>query len=320
MQRWPLVVLALALVAASSARAEADDDRLSELAAEALLDPSLVGARLTARLRASGSDLPSVRLVRGRADAAEARAALAAELGARGRGPVVCGEARAADRFVVVCAERLGTLAVGPRGELRATIAEGAEEPRLYRLAANGEVRLLASGEEPLRSARLDADDRAGSATLQLVARFRDGPRPVAEVCLGECPVFDAHDTAESSLAAGPRRLRANALLARVATSHAEAVCSAGVAAHELEAGRDPSARLRAAGLSARVVGETVARAESERAAVTAMLSSPSHRATWLDRRFTDVGAGRATDARGTHCVVVLFAAWPRTSAGTSAQ
>ena len=38
--------------------------------------------------------------------------------------------------------------------------------------------------------------------------------------------------------------------------------------------------------------------------------------AALLDRRFTDAGAGMATDARGRTCLVVMLAAWPRLVAG----
>ena len=63
--------------------------------------------------------------------------------------------------------------------------------------------------------------------------------------------------------------------------------------------------------MSARVVGETVARGRDLRGALEALSESPSHRMTLVDRRFTDVGYGTAT-AHGATCVVALFAAWPR--------
>ena len=81
--------------------------------------------------------------------------------------------------------------------------------------------------------------------------------------------------------------------------------------AHELDDGADPERRLRAAGISARVVGEVVARGASAGDAVEGLARSPSHRMTVVDRRFTDGGQGVAV-AGGRTCVVVLLAAWPR--------
>jgi uncharacterized protein YkwD len=88
-------------------------------------------------------------------------------------------------------------------------------------------------------------------------------------------------------------------------------MCAKDRVAHELGEG-DPEERLRAAGIEARVVGETAARAANAGAAFAAMRDSPSHRMTVLDARFTDVGVGEARDPRGRTCLVVLFAAWPR--------
>jgi uncharacterized protein YkwD len=59
-------------------------------------------------------------------------------------------------------------------------------------------------------------------------------------------------------------------------------------------------------------VGEAVARASDEPSATAALLASPSHRRALVDRRFTDVGLGRARASDGHTCLVVLLAAWPR--------
>ncbi|HMI90452.1 MAG TPA: CAP domain-containing protein, partial [Polyangiales bacterium] len=106
--------------------------------------------------------------------------------------------------------------------------------------------------------------------------------------------------------------LRPNALLAKVAREHAERVCQSGVVAHELERGANPEQRLLAAGIRARRVGETVARAAGAETAFAAFEHSPSHRLTLLERGFTDVGVGQSTDSEQRHCVVVLLAEWPR--------
>lgn len=105
--------------------------------------------------------------------------------------------------------------------------------------------------------------------------------------------------------------LRRNRLLDRVAHRHAERVCAEGRATHRGDGGDDPEARLRRAGLAARVVGEVVARGHGPRRAAQAVMDSPAHRAVVLDPRFTDLGSAlvrRGEDA----CLVLVFAAWPR--------
>ena len=106
-------------------------------------------------------------------------------------------------------------------------------------------------------------------------------------------------------------QLRENRLRARAAGEHAARMCLEGRVAHALADG-DPEQRVRRAGLQAALVGEAVARAPSADAAFAAMRRSPSHRMTLLDRRFTDMGVGRARDRVERTCLVVLLAAWPR--------
>jgi len=81
---------------------------------------------------------------------------------------------------------------------------------------------------------------------------------------------------------------------------------------HRLDQEGDPRERLLHAGISARVVGEAAARADTIPEALTSLAESPSHLMAIVDRRFTDGGYGVASDARGRRCVVVLLAAWPR--------
>jgi len=106
--------------------------------------------------------------------------------------------------------------------------------------------------------------------------------------------------------------LRDNRLLREAATHHAQSVCAKGRVAHEVEAGEGPDARLAQAGLSARVLGEAIARAEDTRTALHALENSPSHLYTLLDPRFTDFGVGVAQDSAQKTCFVVLLCAWPR--------
>ena len=110
----------------------------------------------------------------------------------------------------------------------------------------------------------------------------------------------------------GAGSLRSNALLTKSAQQHASRVCELGRVAHRLDSADDPESRLRAEHISARAVGEAVARAQSADAALRAVLDSPSHRLAVSERHFTDAGIGQALDQRGNTCLVVLLAAWPR--------
>ena len=97
-----------------------------------------------------------------------------------------------------------------------------------------------------------------------------------------------------------------------MAAEHAQAVCASGHVGHEPQPGQDPQARLLRAGVRARRVGETVARAEDSAAAFQAFERSPAHRLSLLEPGFTDAGFGEASDAHNHSCVVILLAAWPR--------
>jgi uncharacterized protein YkwD len=110
----------------------------------------------------------------------------------------------------------------------------------------------------------------------------------------------------------GLRVPRDNRLLREAATEHARAVCREGRVAHELERGQGPEARLASAGLSARLLGEAIARATDADSALHALEQSPSHLLTLIEPSFTDVGVGAASDGHGKSCFVVLLCAWPR--------
>jgi uncharacterized protein YkwD len=112
----------------------------------------------------------------------------------------------------------------------------------------------------------------------------------------------------------GRKRLRDNRLLREAATAHARAVCEQGRVAHTLGAGQGPEERLARAGLSARLLGEAIARAADTATAFEALQNSPSHLLTLLEPRFTDFGVGEARDTAGKRCYVVLLCAWPRYS------
>ena len=159
---------------------------------------------------------------------------------------------------------------------------------------------LAASGSPP---ASQGAPSAAGTA-----------PRPQgSQVGAAEAPEVElAFLVRELREARGKRPLRDNRLLRGAAAGHARAVCEQGRVAHTLQDGRGPEERLLSAGLSARLVGEAIARAEDAPAAFEALQNSPSHLLTLLEPRFTDVGVAEARDTAGKRCYVVLLAAWPR--------
>lgn len=317
------VVLVLGTASLASAQ-RCEDDALSEAAAALLLsaphDPS--GDEVLDAARAAGSDAPTAHALAIH-DGNEARVGpWLARLGQRLHAPVACGQARRDERVLVIAAPRAGRL-IEDGERLRVETAPGFVDPMLFVEDGAGSVERvelvdgfadLPSGlEPPLR--------------VQLVARGPDGPRPIAERELGPArgrgpgvPEL-GDDPLETRVAAlreraGSAALRPHRILATVAEAHAQHVCRVGRAAHELEPGRDPRARARARGVEARHVGEVVARGRDVAAAFDALTRSPSHRSALVDRRFTDAGAGIATDAAGRACVVVVLAAWPRLVVG----
>jgi uncharacterized protein YkwD len=105
--------------------------------------------------------------------------------------------------------------------------------------------------------------------------------------------------------------LRDNRLLSESAQRHASRLCELGKLAHRVE-GEDPELRLKREHVTARGVGEVLARAESSDRAWQTLLDSPSHRMALSRRDFTDAGIGQASDKKGQVCLVVLMASWPR--------
>jgi hypothetical protein len=214
-------------------------------------------------------------------------------------------------------APEAGHLRLHRDGRLEVSLADGWRAPRLHARAADGA--LWQRGVRPGEPVAVPADLRRPVA-LQLVAEGPRGPRPVAERVLGGAAPRDRVVPSDEPVAlrlsrlrrsAGASPLRANRLLRAVATRHARRVCDGGAVSH-LGPDGDPEARLARAGIRARHVGETIARAADPSAAWAALLRSPSHRSALVDRRFTDAGVGRARDDAGRSCLVVLLAAWPR--------
>ncbi len=309
-------ILALAPVTAVHAQIEgcADDARLSEAAAALALETAPDEETLMALVRASGSEAPRAHAL----SVAESDTARVAEwlatLTERGETPLACGEARSGAQRVIVAAPAAATLAVDGT-HVSGHIASGWHDPLLYAEDADGEVHVM-----ELTSPTFATSLPAGidAVRVQVVARGPDGPRPVAERVLGVREVDglasdDPRERVEQMRhGAGAPVLRTSRMFDRIAAAHAEAICAAGEAAHELEPGRDPSARLREEGVVARHVGEVASRGIDVAHALDALGQSPSHRAALIDRRFTDLGIGTATGEDGYECVVVILTAWPR--------
>ena len=323
-------LLALAAAAGAAPCAAQDcavDDALARAAAELLIVGGAPSAEsLLEAARRAGSDAPLVRAFVSSERDAPGRASFLERGRAELDAPLACGEARSDGRSLLVVAPRAGHLLFVDDG-LRVELEPGWRDPIVHVRDAHGELwqAAVAHGETVRWPVELDPP-----LSVQLVARGPRGPRPVAERELGTprddssddltgdgAPVQPAVDEQPSDRVArlrvdsGVRELRSNRLLEAVAARYAAEVCAAGRVAHVGSDG-DPEQRLARAGVRARHVGETVARAGDASAAIAAMLRSPSHRAALSDRRFTDVGVATAPDAAGRVCLVVLLAAWPR--------
>jgi uncharacterized protein YkwD len=326
----PLLLAGCALLAApGSGGAQelpcASEDTLADAAALVLLQGTALGeADLTAALRAAGSDLPTVRALAGRPEQNRKVESWLRRLRAQSDAPLVCGAASSGDRRVVLAAARGGWLDVDG-DHVRARVADGFGDA--YLVARDAEDQLWRAGLEPgdLEMRASLPEHLARPITVQLMARGALGPRPVAVLEVGAAsgkpvpsvpgadpmlPIQQRLETLRGQHRASP--LRPNRLLAEEASAHAQRVCREERVGHELEAGADPEHRLAQRRVRARVVGEVVARARSTAAAFDALTSSPGHRMTMADRRFTDAGIGHATDRRGRTCLVVLLAAWPK--------
>ena len=233
-------------------------------------------------------------------------------LASRGLGPLRCGEALTETSRIVVAAPAQGSLAIDGH-TLRVWLTSTFSEPVVYVRSGAGEPRAYAVEQGV---AAVDLGTVEAPAQIQLVATGPEGPRPIAELDVGEAalePTLPADASVvtllRSRAEAGP--LRPNRLLREVAEAHAERVCESGHVAHEIGERGDAEARLRAAHVEARHVGEVVSRARDEAGAWRALTASPSHRAALGDRRFTDVGIAHI-ETEGHTCLVVVLASWPR--------
>lgn len=324
------------------------DERLSHAAAELLLrgDATPEAEVLVAAVRAAGSEAVALHALFVAADAGSAPVrAWLAERRERSDAALVCGSASSERGQLVISSAKGGELAAidAEQRVVRGTLTPGFTKAELVIAGADGELVRVGVSPAALREGvHLDETLRA-PLKVQLVATGPAGPRPIAER-LVEAPggardseSAEPEGTAAKAASSSPERLpesdpvadltklvlrlragqgrgslRDNRLLREAAAKHARDVCSQGRIAHELAHGQDPPARLAAAGLEAQLVGEAIARARDADSAFEALQRSPSHRLTLLDRRFTDLGIGRAGDDAGKTCFVVLLAQWPR--------
>ncbi|MDB4974636.1 MAG: hypothetical protein JWN48_2977 [Myxococcaceae bacterium] len=305
-----------------------EDDRLSETAASLLLSGEPIqGSALLSRARAHGFDGVSLHA---RESSAEANLrSWLSTLRANGEGTVVCGEASTESRRLVLATLRGGTLSQHASA-LRGTLEPGFRAPSLVVETGEGELKSLPVTEEQL-AAGFTLPAELAARRVQLIAESASGPRPVAELSLrgraeSASPASAEGDDSGPRLrsteallgqlgsfrrAQGVGTLRDNRLLSESAQRHAGRLCELGKLAHRVE-GEDPEHRLKREHVSARGVGEVLARAESSDRAFRALLDSPSHRMALSRRDFTDAGVGQASDAKGQVCLVVLLASWPR--------
>lgn len=340
-------LLLLLLAVATIARAEelpcTPDAPLTTAAAELLLTGNGKAPdfqQLTAALRAADSEAVSPRALFLTADDSARATTWLKDLRAKSDADLICGDARSESARLIIASARGATLAAS-RNRLRGTLAPNFDKPELVFRRADGTLTRFATTPAELeRGIPLDPEWQA--TQVQLVAKGPTGPRPVAERAMQPAPA----DSGLSPESAPPRRdlstelslssdapldargvfgvvaqlrerygrpnLRANRLVDRVALNHARAVCAQGRVAHELEPGVTPETRVARAGLRAQLVGETVARAADAIGALTAMWQSPSHSLTLIERRFTDIGIGLASDEQSHTCLVIMLLAWPR--------
>lgn len=315
--RWGIALTLSLCVSTAHALPCREDDALSETAASLLLKGAPIrGAELLREARTHGFAGVSVHAKEGTDDAQLTDWLV--QLG--GDGSLVCGEARSEDRRLVLAARRGGTI-TRKANMLHIALEPGLRAPVLVFEAESGELtRVPASASVPMPEGEF--------RRVQLVAEGDGGPRPIAELALGTTlaapsSAGDSGGTrmrsAEAVLAQltsyrheqGLGELRDNQLLAVSAQKHAARVCELGRLSHRVE-GEDPELRLKREHISARHVGEVLARAESSDRAFQALLDSPSHRLALGRREFTDAGVGQASDKKGQVCLVVLLAAWPR--------
>jgi uncharacterized protein YkwD len=173
--------------------------------------------------------------------------------------------------------------------------------------------------------------DQPGGWLVQVLATVSTGPRPVLEAMVyagtppptqfvpasapGEAAGAGARDDDDAILrmlngaraSEGLAVLTRDAMLDKLARRHSEEMMKAGYIGHDVGSG-DPATRLRAAGVTARVVGENVAASSTTlENAHRALWASPSHRGNMLANEFVKTGVAVVRGPDGTVWVTELF-------------
>lgn len=173
--------------------------------------------------------------------------------------------------------------------------------------------------------------DQPGGWVVQVLATVSTGPRPVLEASVwagspppgrfvsaaapGESAARGARDDDDAMLrminaaraAEGLGALARDPQLDKLARQHSEEMLKARLVGHDVGTG-DPSVRLRAAGITARVAGENVATSATLENAHRALWASPSHRGNLLLNEFSRVGVAVVRAADGMVWVTEMFA------------
>lgn len=172
--------------------------------------------------------------------------------------------------------------------------------------------------------------DQPGQWLVQVLATVSTGPRPVLEGLVfagttpptkftratvpGEDAGKEIKDDAEAVFkmlsaartAEGAKALTRDTALDKLAKAHSDEMAKAKMVGHDVGGG-DPAARIKAAGIKAKIAGENVASAGSTQNAHRALWVSPSHRSNMLSDEFTKVGIAAVKDADGRVWVTQLF-------------
>ncbi len=238
--------------------------------------------------------------------------------------PVRCGVASNSNIRALVATPDRGRLSVTRVGDVYSfemRWRKGFVRPELWIETRTGAVLKYPIKASNTEHASLKLSLEMAASKVQLLGENSAGPQVLAERWLTKQPMSVAqleHDPKRwfESLrkrAGVPVSLRRNTLLDDISEKHSMLMCKIGRAVHNA-GDDDPSDRLRRRGLTARVVGEVVARASSLPDALHGLEESPSHHATLIDKRLTDWGVGVAYDADDNACVTVMLVAWPQTT------
>ncbi|MBK8251860.1 MAG: CAP domain-containing protein [Polyangiaceae bacterium] len=172
--------------------------------------------------------------------------------------------------------------------------------------------------------------DQPGQWLVQVLATVSTGPRPVLEAYVfagvtpptkftrasvpGEDAGKEVKDDAEAVLkmlntariAEGQKALTRDSALDKLAKAHSDEMAKAKMVGHDVGTG-DPAARIKAAGVKAKIAAENVASASSTQNAHRALWASPSHRTNMLSGDLGRVGVAVTKDADGRVWVTQLF-------------